>query len=770
MRHTLQVLCCLIFSIISIENAYSQDLTPSQQPHLKGYWKFQNPNNLTKATVGNNLTLVGSHQWVAGPERKDTAVRIGIGSYYRCAHGIAPNGGGDSVNRYTLMFDFRIDNLNRWHTFFQTDTTNQNDGECFIRPNTGSNPGRIGTATTGYTPISINTNQWYRLVISVNLGNYYRYYLNGQLILDGNNQDIDDRFSLNPQVLFFADNDQEDDTIDIASVAIFDTCLSNSEVANLGTVDPCILYPMSLKLGNDTFVCGNNTLVKNLVKGYTYKWSTNDTGANVSFSASKLGLGQKTISVEMRDIYNCVKRDTMLVSFYNNPSPNAGKDTAFCSGPSYRITAGSAAGNSYEWKHFPSGNIVSKINAMTTDSSGTYVVKMTNSNLCFAYDTVVVQVNPTPFKPSIFYNSLQLCNDDTFKFYGSGNYAQYLWSDGKTSKSNFRTNPGSLSLRVKTNFGCISPVSDSVIFTFFSKPTTPIILYSKDTIICDGDSVLLFVQGNYNSVNWSDGYKGQSRFIKQNNTLSLRITDNNNCKSDISASIRVYKFPRPNKPIITVAGGLQYCQGDSAILNCTTNGDNIFWSNGLNLDRIKVTSSQSISVYSTSNFGCSSDMSDTVDIRFYEIPSIPKIEVYYPDSLRSSLEAIKYQWTKNKSIMTDSTRSIPFSNCNTFGLRIRNEFCWSSFTDSFICYTDIINTIHYHSFLVSPNPVTNYLNIDNLIDYNISEYSIYSSDGKIVISNNKIDKNLDVSMLSAGVYYIIMNGQNTFYRSSFIKE
>jgi len=646
MRHILQFLTCLLLSIFNFENVFSQDLNPSQLPHLKGYWKFQNPNNLTKATVGNNLTLVGSHQWVAGPERKDTAVRIGLGSYYKATHGIAPNGGGDSVNRYTLMFDFKIDNLNRWHTFFQTDTTNQNDGECFIRPNTGSNPGRIGTATTGYTPVAINTNQWYRLVISVNLGNYYRYYLNGQLILDGNNQDIDDRFSLNPQILFFADNDLEDDTIDIASVAIFDTCLSHSEVANLGTVDPCILYPMSLKLGNDTFICGNNTLVKQLSKGYNYKWSTNDTGANVSFNVSKLGLGQKTISVEMRDLNNCLKRDTMLLSFYNNPTPNAGKDTAFCSGPSYRITAGSAAGNSYEWRHFPSNSIVSKINAMTTDSSGTYIVKMTNSNQCSAFDTAMITVHPTPLKPSISYNALQLCNDDTFKFFSIGNYSQYLWSDGKTGRSNYKTNAGSLSLRVKTNFGCISPISDSLIFSYFTKPTKPSILYSKDTSFCDGDSVLLYVQGNYNAINWSDGYIGQSRFIKDNSTLTLYIIDNNNCKSDVSSSRRVYKFPRPIQPKITVMGGLQYCQGDSAILLCFSNGDSIFWSNGLKSSEIKVTSTQTLSVYTTNLYGCISDTSDIVNIRLYNIPMKPVIEVYYPDSLRSSLEAVKYQWTK----------------------------------------------------------------------------------------------------------------------------
>jgi hypothetical protein len=61
---------------------YAQDLNPASWPHLEGYWKFQQSTNLTKATVGNNLTLVGTHKVVNGPSYGDTAVEIAIGSYY----------------------------------------------------------------------------------------------------------------------------------------------------------------------------------------------------------------------------------------------------------------------------------------------------------------------------------------------------------------------------------------------------------------------------------------------------------------------------------------------------------------------------------------------------------------------------------------------------------------------------------------------------------------------------------------------------------------
>ena len=297
---------------------FSQDLNPANWPNLKGYWKFQDINNLTNATVGNDLFLIGQHQWVAGAAYGDTAIRIDTGSYYKCFHNIASNGGGDSVNRYTLMFDFKVLNFNRWHTFFQTDTTNTNDGECFIRPNTTSNPGKIGVGYTGYSSDSILPNQWYRLVISVNLGRFYNYYLNGALLHEGDTDEIylDQRFALTPSLLFFADNNLEDDTIDISSIAIFDTCLTPAQIAQIGTIEPCIANPPMVNLGNDTTLCWNHVFQLNAGAGFkNYLWSTGDTLAAIVIDTANFGTGTDTIWVIVNDMNDCQATDSLIVTF-----------------------------------------------------------------------------------------------------------------------------------------------------------------------------------------------------------------------------------------------------------------------------------------------------------------------------------------------------------------------------------------------------------------------------------------------------------------------
>ena len=213
------------------------------QPQPVGHWNFDNANNLTAAVIGNDLVLTGSHTSVSGPKDGDGAVRIGPGSYYIVPHGISPNGGGTKVNVFTLLFDIKIPMLNQWYCFYQTDGSNQNDGEMFINPQ-----GRIGVAATGYTEPVIEPEEWYRLAIVVRNGHRYDYYMDGVKILSGNSGDIDGRFSFDTSFLLFADNDGEDNNIDVADVKLFDTDLSDEEIDSLGGFDhqPSFTEPDSI--------------------------------------------------------------------------------------------------------------------------------------------------------------------------------------------------------------------------------------------------------------------------------------------------------------------------------------------------------------------------------------------------------------------------------------------------------------------------------------------------------------------------------------------
>jgi spore coat protein U-like protein len=214
----------ILFLLMAVM-AYADD------PLRKGWWKFDDGTDLLKAEAGfgSNLELVGSHQAIAGPTVENNAVKIGIGSHYKMTHGISPNGGGAKVNEFSLQIDFRVPALGNWYTFIQTSASNNDDGDCFIKTT-----GTIGVGATGYSSFALAAGEWYRLLISVNNGTNYRYYLDGQMLLDGTIQDVDGRFALDSLLLLFADNDGDDAEIDVAEAAIWDVALTTYQVQALG--------------------------------------------------------------------------------------------------------------------------------------------------------------------------------------------------------------------------------------------------------------------------------------------------------------------------------------------------------------------------------------------------------------------------------------------------------------------------------------------------------------------------------------------------------
>ncbi len=212
----------------------------SLQAELRGLWEFNDPNNL-QSTVAGGLPLTlnsgGVHARVTGYDAADRAVKIGVGSYYNCEHGIAPNGGGSYVNEFTLLFDVKYPTTSsgQWMCFYQTSPTNSNDGDFFVQSGTG----KLGVAATGYTARNTKMETWYRVVVSVDNGSFYRIYVDGELWLQGTVQAVDGRFSLDPKVLLFADEDGEDAEMHVTTAAIWDNPLSDNEILGLGKVgDP----------------------------------------------------------------------------------------------------------------------------------------------------------------------------------------------------------------------------------------------------------------------------------------------------------------------------------------------------------------------------------------------------------------------------------------------------------------------------------------------------------------------------------------------------
>jgi hypothetical protein len=218
----------LSLMLMMFGNVWAKSLSQSTLTPV-GEWTFDNPSDLCAAAIGNPLVANGtSIAAIEGTSSTDGAVRVGKGSNFTLTHGITPFPNA-FVNTYTLVFDFRVNQLNRYYSFYQTNVANNNDAEVFL-----GKLGNVGVGATGYTSQTVRPNAWNRAVIVVNNGVEFSVYLNGVKGLTGYVQPLDGNFSLDPSLLLFADNDGEDNEIDCAHVWLYNKALSETEAQSLG--------------------------------------------------------------------------------------------------------------------------------------------------------------------------------------------------------------------------------------------------------------------------------------------------------------------------------------------------------------------------------------------------------------------------------------------------------------------------------------------------------------------------------------------------------
>jgi hypothetical protein len=225
---------------------------------LKGLWAFDNPGNLGQASIGTNLTINGTAPAYSATLSDDLATPmtgvvttlVGAANGFTATHNIAPNGGGSFVNEYSIMVDMFTPAASRssWRTIFQTNVANTNDGDYFIR----NDNDHMGTASMTYSLNAINEAKWSRLVLTIDLdpvatSTIINAYVDGALFYShtGTSTDLlrDGRFSLDPSILIFRDNDGDNGALNVGALAIWDGVLTAGEVATLGVAGAAIPEP-----------------------------------------------------------------------------------------------------------------------------------------------------------------------------------------------------------------------------------------------------------------------------------------------------------------------------------------------------------------------------------------------------------------------------------------------------------------------------------------------------------------------------------------------
>ncbi|MCA6363953.1 MAG: T9SS type A sorting domain-containing protein, partial [Bacteroidetes bacterium] len=318
-----------------------------------------------------------------------------------------------------------------------------------------------------------------------------------------------------------------------------------------------------------TTICEGNSITAYASGADNYVWYPINVSGN---SATFAPLQNTNYYVLGTDANGCT--DTANINIYVNPLPvvNASASTSVsCAGAPVTLTA---TGNASYYAWTP-GNLVGNSVTVTPTTTTQYILMGVDTNSCIGYDTIVVNVNPTPVV-AVNSTAATICAGDTATLSASG-AATYLWLPGNQTTASISVTPA-----VTTTYTVIGTnaqgCSDTAVSTVVVNPLPEVTVFSHFTTICEGNSITAYASGADNYV-WSPiNVTGNSATFAplQNTNYYVTGTDVNGCSDTANINIIVNPLPAVNAS----ASVASTCAGSSVTLSASGNASYYAWQPG----------------------------------------------------------------------------------------------------------------------------------------------------------------------------------------------
>jgi hypothetical protein len=251
------------------------------------------------------------------------------------------------------------------------------------------------------------------------------------------------------------------------------TAVSDTVIVTVNASPPANITPS----GAITFCAGDSVSLSAPSGLEQYSWNTGATTQTITTDTSG------NFSVTVTNSNNCSAVSTPVTVTVNSlPSATitAGGATTFCEGGSVSLNA--PAGLQYNWSNGATAQTI------TSDTSGTFSVTVTNSNNCSAVSApVVVTVNPLPSSTITTVGVTTFCEGDRVSLSAPAGL-QYNWSNVATSQTITVYTSGTFSVTVTNNNNC-SAVSTPVAVTVNALPV--VTLSGLPDTVCANHSLTL---------------------------------------------------------------------------------------------------------------------------------------------------------------------------------------------------------------------------------------------------------------------------------------
>jgi hypothetical protein len=540
-------------------------------------------------------------------------------------------------------------------------------------------------------------------------------------------------------------------------------------------------FPLAYTGPNHKLCIGDSVKIGGTpVKENTYSWTSKPRG--FTSSSSNVMVKPKGTTVyyltETISLTGCSRTDSVTVTVYPVPKPNAGPDRRICEKDSVLIGTKAIAGHSYHWLSVPPG--FSSNDAMVyigqkqaANTAATYVLTETiDSTGCSSTDVMRITVIPLP---NVFAGrDTIVCanepvligdpkNSSQYKYFWRSNppgFHEHVSHDIYVSSDSSRTY---YLTATDTLTGCSN--TDSVVVTRRPLPTADA---GKDTVICPGDSAHIgtsAIKGN--SYRWYSIPKGftsgtATATVKPDTTTVYYLSatsDTALCSKHDSVIVYV------TKP--SIGGMHDVCIGNSSLFTTPHHpGSAYSWS--CRYGKISTDSTKDSVYISWSRSG-----TDTVTIKEFNkagcnkpakfavhIHAQPSAAFSYKELNRQFIFTAEdatlssYQWNfGDGTIGAGYSTEHTYTNDSVYKVRLTTKSPYGCVQqkDSLIKIYDTISTDFWYK--IYPNPFNKELTVKyNLPDNERIQAVVYDERGRLIIS-------LMDEQQPAGMHYFKLNGE-----------
>ncbi len=320
-------------------------------------------------------------------------------------------------------------------------------------------------------------------------------------------------------------------------------------------------YEVTIEAETDLNICEGETVNLSINGMFdAVLWSTGESGNQISVNPLV------TTQYQATTYYGeCEAVTDFTVNVDNVLEVDLGPDLSICRGESITINSNSVG--QYNWSN---GENTSSI-TVSPFTSQTYTITVTSGG-CVDEDEIFVFVNENPAFVNITTDSL-FCPGEQILLSANGSPGDYVWSNGNTNSS-FLVSPNNgqtFSVTVTNEFGC--QAIDEITFRSYDDSSVEL---GPDQTICRGESIQLEVEGNYQSLFWSNGSTNDFITVEPLTTTSYYVTATlNGCENYDTITVNVVDIVNLN-----LGPDISICAGESVELSVNNLSGDLVWSTG----------------------------------------------------------------------------------------------------------------------------------------------------------------------------------------------